>query len=122
MARVIRPNLEKMQAAGVPFVIGTDRPRATTDAEVAMLSALGLFDNAELLHAWAVEKGAKAPQAAGVIHTDFERGFIRAEVVPVDDLVRLGSMAEARKAGIAQLEGKEYVVRDGDYILFRFNV
>ncbi|GAB4329207.1 MAG: redox-regulated ATPase YchF [Candidatus Zixiibacteriota bacterium] len=74
------------------------------------------------VRAWAVEEGAKAPQAAGVIHSDFERGFIRAEVVPVEELIRLGSMAEARKAGLAQLEGKEYVVRDGDYILFRFNV
>ena len=74
------------------------------------------------VHAWAVEAGAKAPQAAGVIHSDFERGFIRAEVVPVMTLIEHGSLAAVRKAGLARLEGKEYVVQDGDYILFRFNV
>lgn len=74
------------------------------------------------VHAWTVESGAKAPQAAGVIHSDLERGFIRAEVTPVDDLISLGSLAATRKAGKTRLEGKEYTVVDGDYILFRFNV
>jgi ribosome-binding ATPase YchF (GTP1/OBG family) len=74
------------------------------------------------VHAWTVESGAKAPQAAGVIHSDLERGFIRAEVTPVDDLISLGSLVATRKAGRTRLEGKEYTVVDGDYILFRFNV
>ena len=64
----------------------------------------------------------KAPQAAGKIHTDFERGFIRAEVVAFDDLVECGSMAAAKEKGLVRSEGKEYVVKDGDVILFRFNV
>ncbi|HWO56312.1 MAG TPA: DUF933 domain-containing protein [bacterium] len=74
------------------------------------------------VHAWTVRRGATAPEAAGVIHSDFEQGFIRAEVTPVDDLLALGSLAAAKKAGKSRLEGKEYVVVDGDYILFRFNV
>ena len=66
--------------------------------------------------------GAKAPQAAGVIHTDFERGFIAAEVVHYDDLVTCGSKAGAREHGKLRIEGKEYIVKDGDVIEFRFNV
>ncbi|HEY8341956.1 MAG TPA: DUF933 domain-containing protein, partial [Calditerricola sp.] len=62
------------------------------------------------------------PQAAGVIHSDFERGFIRAEVVAFDDLVRAGSMAQAREQGLLRLEGKDYVMQDGDVVYFRFNV
>jgi ribosome-binding ATPase len=72
--------------------------------------------------AWTIHAGDKAPQAAGVIHTDFERGFIAAEVVHYDDLVALGSFAKAREAGKLRIEGKEYVVKDGDVIEFRFNV
>ncbi len=72
--------------------------------------------------AWTITKGTKAPQAAGKIHTDFERGFIRAEVVSYDDLMNCGTMAKAKEAGLIRLEGKDYVVRDGDIILFRFNV
>jgi ribosome-binding ATPase len=72
--------------------------------------------------AWTIPKGAKAPQAAGVIHTDFEKGFIKAEVISFDDLVALGSVAEARAKGKARLEGKEYVMHDGDVVEFRFNV
>ena len=64
----------------------------------------------------------KAPQCAGIIHTDFERGFIRAETVAYDDLVATGSMAAAKEAGKVRLEGKEYIVKDGDVMLFRFNV
>ena len=70
---------------------------------------------------WTIKKGWKAPQAAGVIHTDFEKGFIKAEVVSYDDLTRLGSVAAARDAGKYRLEGKEYVFKDGDVALFRFN-
>ncbi|MAW99740.1 MAG: redox-regulated ATPase YchF [Sphingomonas sp.] len=72
--------------------------------------------------AWTVEAGAKAPQAAGAIHTDFERGFIRAETIAFDDYVALGGEAGARDAGKLRAEGKEYVVQDGDVMLFRFNV
>ena len=72
--------------------------------------------------AWTITRVMKAPQAAGKIHTDFERGFIRAEVVAYDDLVNCGSMLQAKEKGLVRSEGKEYVVKDGDVILFRFNV
>lgn len=72
--------------------------------------------------AWTIHQGWKAPQAAGVIHTDFERGFIKAEVISFDDLVATGSVAEARAAGKARMEGKDYVMQDGDVVEFRFNV
>ena len=72
--------------------------------------------------AWTVHKGARAPQAAGEIHTDFERGFIRAETIAYDDYVALGGEAGAREAGKLRAEGKEYVVQDGDVMLFKFNV
>ncbi len=74
------------------------------------------------VRAWTIRQGTKAPQAAGVIHSDFERGFIRAEVVAYDDLTAAGSMAAAREKGLIRLEGKDYVVQDGDVIHFRFNV
>ncbi|MFC4558470.1 redox-regulated ATPase YchF [Virgibacillus kekensis] len=74
------------------------------------------------VRAWTFRKGIKAPQAAGIIHTDFERGFIRAETVSYDDLVAAGSMGQARENGKFRLEGKDYVVKDGDVIHFRFNV
>jgi ribosome-binding ATPase YchF (GTP1/OBG family) len=70
--------------------------------------------------AWTIPKGAKAPQAAGVIHTDFEKGFIKAEVIGFDDLVETGSIAEARAKGKARIEGKDYVMQDGDVVEFRF--
>ena len=72
--------------------------------------------------AWTIRKGATAPEAAGVIHTDFERGFIKAEIVSFDDLVANGDMAAARAAGKVRMEGKEYVMSDGDVVEFRFNV
>nr|WP_314889956.1 redox-regulated ATPase YchF [Actinomyces oris] len=72
--------------------------------------------------AWTIRKGATAPQAAGVIHTDFERGFIKAEIVSYDDLVKYGSVAEARAHGRVRMEGKDYVMADGDVVEFRFNV
>jgi GTP-binding protein YchF len=72
--------------------------------------------------AWTIGKGWKAPQAAGVIHTDFEKGFIKAEVISFDDLVETGSVAEARAKGKARMEGKDYVMQDGDVVEFRFNV
>ncbi len=72
--------------------------------------------------AWTIKKGTRAPEAAGKIHSDFERGFIRAEIVAYDDLARLGSMNAAKEAGLVRSEGKEYVICDGDVVLFRFNV
>ncbi|ONI63997.1 redox-regulated ATPase YchF [Okibacterium fritillariae] len=72
--------------------------------------------------AWTIPQGAKAPQAAGVIHTDFEKGFIKAEVISFDDLVETGSVAEARSKGKARMEGKDYTMQDGDVVEFRFNV
>ena len=72
--------------------------------------------------AWTIHKGWTAPQAAGVIHTDFQRGFIKAEIVSFDDLISAGSMNAAKAAGKVRMEGKEYIMRDGDVVEFRFNV
>ena len=74
------------------------------------------------VRAWTIKDGTKAPQAAGKIHSDFERGFIRAEVVHYDDLMACGSMTSAKEKGLVRSEGKEYVMKDGDIVLFRFNV
>ena len=74
------------------------------------------------VRAWTIKKGTQAPQAAGKIHSDFERGFIRAEVIAFDDLVACGSMTAAKEKGLVRSEGKEYVMKDGDVVLFRFNV
>ena len=74
------------------------------------------------VRAWTITRGMTAPQAAGKIHSDFERGFIRAEIVSYDDLIRLGSTAAAKEKGLMRSEGKDYVMRDGDVVLFRFNV
>ena len=76
----------------------------------------------EEVRAWTITKGTKAPQAAGKIHSDFERGFIRAEVIAFNDLVECGSTAAAKEKGVMRLEGREYVMADGDVVLFRFNV
>jgi GTP-binding protein YchF len=92
----------------------------------AAYKLLGLYTyftaGVQEVRAWTIRKGTKAPQAAGVIHSDFERGFIRAEVVSYDDLVASGSMNAAKEKGLLRLEGKEYVVQDGDVMHFRFNV
>ncbi|OMF04586.1 redox-regulated ATPase YchF [Paenibacillus amylolyticus] len=92
----------------------------------AAYKLLGLYTyftaGVQEVRAWTIRKGTKAPGAAGVIHTDFERGFIRAEVVSYDDLVAAGSMNGAKERGQLRLEGKEYVVNDGDVMHFRFNV
>lgn len=92
----------------------------------ASYSLLGLISyltaGPQEVRAWTITNGTKAPQAAGKIHSDFERGFIRAEVVSYDDLVRLGSLTQAKEQGLVRSEGKEYIVKDGDVILFRFNV
>lgn len=89
-------------------------------------SLLGLISyltaGAPEVRAWTITKGTKAPQAAGKIHTDFERGFIRAEVIAFEDLIACGSMNAAKEKGLVRSEGKEYVMKDGDVVLFRFNV
>ena len=74
------------------------------------------------MRAWTIHKGDTAPQAAGVIHTDFERGFIRAQVIAYNDFIALGGEAKAKEAGKMRAEGKEYIVQDGDVIHFLFNV
>ncbi len=92
----------------------------------ASYSLLGLISyltaGEKEVRAWTIKKSTKAPAAAGVIHTDFERGFIKAEVVPYDTLVACGGFNEAKEAGKVRMEGKDYVVEDGDVMLFRFNV
>ena len=92
----------------------------------ASYSLLGLISyltaGKQECRAWTITKGTKAPQAAGKIHSDFERGFIKAEVVSYEDLMKYGSMVATKEKGLVRLEGKEYVVQDGDIILFRFNV
>jgi hypothetical protein len=92
----------------------------------AAYKLLGLYTyftaGVQEVRAWTIRKGMKAPQAAGVIHSDFERGFIRAEVVSYEDLVASGSMNAAKEKGLLRLEGKDYVVQDGDVMHFRFNV
>lgn len=89
-------------------------------------SLLGLISyltaGVQEVRAWTITKGTKAPQAAGKIHTDFERGFIRAEIVSFDDLMTCGSMNAAKEKGLVRLEGKDYIMQDGDVVLFRFNV
>ena len=77
---------------------------------------------AKEVRAWTFRKGMKAPQTAGIIHTDFEKGFIRAEVIKYEDYVTLGSEAKCKEAGKMSVEGKDYVVLDGDIMHFRFNV
>ena len=74
------------------------------------------------VRAWTITKGTKAPQAAGKIHSDFERGFIRAEVISFDDLMACGTIQAAKEKGKIRSEGKDYVMQDGDIVLFRFNV
>ena len=74
------------------------------------------------VRAWTIPIGTKAPQAAGVIHTDIERGFIRAEIIGYADLIASGSEKEAKEKGLSRLEGKEYVMQEGDVVNFRFNV
>lgn len=105
--------------------IGLEEPGLATLARVGF-DALGLQTyltaGPKEARAWTIHKGDTAPKAAGVIHTDFEKGFIKAEIVSFDDLMAHGSMAEAKAAGKVRMEGKEYVMHDGDVVEFRFNV
>ncbi|MBI3871531.1 MAG: redox-regulated ATPase YchF [candidate division Zixibacteria bacterium] len=133
MVRVLRGKLESELSGLDPadraaFMADYGLATSALDGMIASCySLLGLITfftggSEKDVHAWTVRRGALAPEAAGVIHSDFEQGFIRAEVTPVEDLLNLGSLAAAKKVGKSRLEGKEYVVHDGDYILFRFNV
>lgn len=99
---------------------GLDRLVAVSYRLLGLISFLTA--GPEEVRAWTITAGTKAPQAAGKIHSDFERGFIRAEIVAFDDLMACGSMAAAREKGLVRSEGKEYVMKDGDVTLFRFNV
>lgn len=99
---------------------GLSRIISSGYATLGLISYLTAGDKE--IHAWTIENGTKAPQAAGVIHSDFEKGFIRAEIASYEDLKTLGSIAACKQAGKYRSEGKEYVVKDGDVILFRFNV
>ncbi len=105
--------------------IGLEEPGLATLARVGF-DALGLQTyltaGPKEARAWTIHKGDTAPKAAGVIHTDFEKGFIKAEIVSFDDLMAHGSMADAKAAGKVRMEGKEYVMHDGDVVEFRFNV
>jgi GTP-binding protein YchF len=131
--RVIRGKLEEelndlppedREAFMADLGLKTSALNGMITASYALLGLITFFtgESSREVRAWTVPRGAKAPEAAGVIHSDIERGFIRAEVITLDDLLATGSIAAARKAGKARLEGKEYIVQDGDYILFRFNV
>jgi ribosome-binding ATPase YchF (GTP1/OBG family) len=94
-----------------------------TRASYDLLGVISFFTVGEdEVRAWTIRRGTRAREAAGAIHSDIERGFIRAEVVPCDDLIRLKTLAACRDAGLLRLEGKEYVVKDGDVVHFRFNV
>ncbi len=99
---------------------GLDRLVKTSYKLLGLISYLTAGEKE--VRAWTIEKGTKAPQAAGKIHTDFEKGFIRAEIVDYDILVELGSFNSAKEKGKVRSEGKEYVIKDGDVVLFRFNV
>ena len=74
------------------------------------------------VRAWTIKKGTKAPKAAGKIHSDIERGFIKAEVISYDDLMKEGSMVQAKEKGLVRQEGKDYIMQEGDIVLFKFNV
>ena len=135
---------EKAQV--IPLCIKIEEELASLDGEdkKEMLEAIGLKESGldrvikasyDLLglmsfltagepevRAWTIKKGTKAPEAAGKIHSDIERGFIRAEIVSFDDLIKEGSMVAAKEKGLVRSEGKEYIMKDGDIVLFRFNV
>ena len=99
---------------------GLDRLVKTSYKTLGLLSYLTAGEKE--VRAWTIEQGTKAPQAAGKIHSDFEKGFIRAEIVDYDILVELGGFNQAKEKGKVRSEGKEYVIKDGDVVLFRFNV
>ena len=99
---------------------GLDRLIQSSYALLGLISFLTA--GSDECRAWTIKKGTKAPQAAGKIHTDFERGFIRAEVIAFEDMKACGTMANAKSNGLVRSEGKEYVMKDGDIVNFLFNV
>ncbi|GAA2665773.1 redox-regulated ATPase YchF [Streptomyces aculeolatus] len=117
--------LDEADALELLQSVGQQEPGLVTLARVGF-ATLGLQTyltaGPKEARAWTIKKGATAPEAAGVIHTDFQKGFIKAEVISFDDLVATGSVPEARAAGKARMEGKDYAMRDGDVVEFRFNV
>ncbi|MFF3490801.1 redox-regulated ATPase YchF [Streptomyces sp. NPDC002795] len=117
--------LDEEEALELLQSVGQDEPGLATLARVGF-DTLGLQTyltaGPKESRAWTIKKGATAPEAAGVIHTDFQKGFIKAEVISFADLVETGSVADARAAGKARMEGKDYVMQDGDVVEFRFNV
>jgi hypothetical protein len=117
--------LDEEEARELLAEVGIDEPGLDVLARVGF-DTLGLQTyltaGPKEVRAWEIKKGATAPEAAGVIHTDFQKGFIKAEIVSYDDLVGLGSMLKAKEAGKVRMEGKDYVMKDGDVVEFRFNV
>ena len=117
--------LDDAEALELLQSIGLDEPGLSTLARVGFVT-LGLQTyltaGPKEARAWTIHKGDTAPVAAGVIHTDFQKGFIKAEVVSFEDLVAAGSMVEAKSKGKVRMEGKDYVMSDGDVVEFRFNV
>jgi ribosome-binding ATPase len=117
--------MEPDEAADFLGEMGIDEPGLDVLARVGF-DTLGLQTyltaGPKEARAWTIPKGASAPQAAGVIHTDFEKGFIKAEVISYDDLVEAGTMINARAKGKVRIEGKDYIMADGDVVEFRFNV
>ena len=146
MVKILEEYAKKENSEIVPLCVKIEEELSTLDDgdRQEMLEALGLKESGldklikksyDLLglmsfltagepevRAWTIKKGTKAPAAAGKIHSDIERGFIKAEVVSFDDLVREGSITEAREKGLVRSEGKEYIMKDGDVVLFKFNV
>lgn len=144
--QAVKKYAEQEDSEVIPLCVKIEEDLASLDGEdkKEMLEALGLKESGldkvikasyDLLglmsfltagepevRAWTIKKGTKAPQAAGKIHTDIERGFIRAEVVSYDDLMKLGSMNAVKEKGLVRSEGKDYVMQDGDIVLFKFNV
>ncbi len=117
--------LDPEDAADYLESLGLEQPGLDVLAQAAykLLGLQSFFTAGEMeVKAWTVRRGATAPQAAGVIHTDFERGFIKAEVIGYDDYIELGGEQGAKAAGKLRIEGKEYVMADGDVVHFRFNV
>lgn len=146
LVKQVKEYAEKEKAEVIPLCVKIEEELSGLEDEdkKEMLEALGLEESGldkvikksyDLLglmsfltagepevRAWTIKKGTKAPQAAGKIHSDFERGFIRAEVIAYDDLIACGSMTAAKEKGLVRSEGKDYVMKDGDVVLFRFNV
>ena len=146
MVNMVKEYALKEKSEAIPLCVKIEEELASLDGKdkKEMLEALGLDESGldkvikksyDLLglmsfltagqpevRAWTIKKGTKAPQAAGKIHSDIERGFIRAEIVSYDDLIREGSMLAAKEKGLVRSEGKEYIMQDGDIVLFKFNV